>query len=477
MGDVLSGFEHRLGHQYRCEVCSGQGQLRCSGCSGRGNVRCFSCHGQGRLDCSVCGGTSKRECSRCSGRGSYNESYTHQVWDTAAKMYVSKSDWRWVACPACNGGKVNCNHCDYAGKVQCAGCAGRGVCDCGACNATGRVDCSHCAAMGCRHCLGRLSCKIESQDQLTLLHGDQEAMDLVLANIDVKRLPEYGRRGRASHHRRGERAVDSTYPVSVEVTRAHMAAAERSFAIHAFGKQHEIFDFKNIVGHLLAKDLHGLQTCVQPGHRDAAGLTRLVDRANAFLESEINLQIAESVLASKSAEQAIAQVRSRHQGLVDERYVAQASAALQQTLEKLFGARMLKPGMYWVGLLTMATCALTLSHGSGGWYNVAVSVLGAGPVWAGMEWQARRRVGADFDSLALGARMKTLIDKSGLAWRMRGAAFLIACAFAGAAFWATQYLGSRYKAHFGGPEGVAARSEAPQQHRVVRQPREAASSA
>ncbi|MDM0053829.1 hypothetical protein [Variovorax sp. J22R115] len=461
-GDVLSGFEHMLGHQYQCGVCSGRGEVRCSNCSGKGEVLCSPCHGKGRISCSICYGTSKRDCSRCNGRGNYNESYMRDVWDTGAKTYVTRTDWRTVHCMACSGGKVKCTYCHYDGKNQCSGCAGRGVCNCGTCGATGKVDCSHCAATGCRHCLGQLNCEIASHDQLTLQHSDEEAKDLVRTHIDVKRLPDYGRRGRTTHRRRDERAVSSAYPVSLEVTRAQIAVGKASFAVHAFGKQQKVFDFKNIVGHLLAKDLHELQSSVQSRFLNTDARELLVERANTFLESEINMKIAESVLASKNFDETVADVRSHYKNLVDDRYVAAASTALQKVLGTLFGGRMFKPGVYWVGLLTLGTCAATLTQWPGGWYGAVACVLGAAPVWGLMEWNARRHVGQDFIGMAVGRRMKSLIDKSGLAWQLRGIAFVIACAFAAGAFWGTQGLASRYKAHFGGPDDIVAKRKAQQ---------------
>ncbi|MDM0015437.1 hypothetical protein QTH87_23540 [Variovorax sp. J22P168] len=459
-GDVLSGFEHMLGHQYQCGVCSGRGEVRCRNCSGEGEVQCVPCHGKGRISCTICYGTSKRDCSRCSGRGNYSESYIRDVWDSGAKTYVTRTDWRTVQCMACSGGKVQCTYCQHDGRNQCSSCAGRGVCNCGTCGATGTVDCQHCAATGCRHCLGQLSCEIASHDQLTLQHSDEEAKELARAHIDVKSLPDYGRRGRTTHRRHDERAVSSAYPVSVEVTRAQIAVGKASFSVHAFGKQQKVFDFKNIVGHLLAKDLHELQSCVQSTSLSVDARELLLERATAFLESEINMKIAEGVLASKNFEEAVADVRSHYKNLVDDRYVAQASTVLEKVLGKLFGGRMFKPGVYWVGLLTLGTCAATLTQWPGGWYGAVACVLGAGPVWGLLEWRARQCVEQDFFDFTIGARMKSLIDKSGLAWRLRGTAFVIACAFAASAFWGTQYLASRYKAHFGGPEDIVAKREA-----------------
>lgn len=437
---LLRGFGTLLGYEFRCGACAGYGQLSCSACSGDGKCPCHSCGTQGKINCYGCHGTRRKNCTSCQGQGSQIEHYSTQTWDSVRSAYFTENKTRWVNCRSCAGGQVACTVCDYAGKINCGACSGRGHNDCMTCGATGKVACGRCAATGWCHCVGQLTCKVQGSESLALEHPDSEAKALVRLHIDAARLPDYGALDSVAHRRLDGTSVRSDYRLHIDVASARLLAGGRTFAVLAFGKSLQVFDFRNVAGHLLLGDLERLEQAVSEASRwKRTHEDDLLDTTSLFVESELNLVIAEAASQASGLEETNQAVQTRFQGLVDANYVSRASAAFHGAVGKLFAAQMFEPGLYCIGLVVLAACAMVFARWPVGW-PPAWTALGAGVlVWAAVEIRVRRQLRRRFPA-DIGQRMTAQIDKSRFSWRVRALAMAVATALTFGTLWGVDKL-------------------------------------
>lgn len=437
---LLRGFGKLLGYEFVCGACAGYGRLSCSACSGNGNQPCHGCGARGKISCYSCHGTRRKDCAHCQGRGSKIEHYSTQTWDPVRNAYSTENKTRLVNCYGCSGGKVECTVCDYAGKISCGACAGRGHNDCVTCSATGKVNCGRCAATGWCHCVGHLTCSVQGGESLALEHPDSEAKELVRLHIDTAHLPDYGALDSVAHRRLDGSSVRSDYRLHIDVASAHLLAGGQTFAVLAFGRTLQVFDFRNVAGHLLLGDLERLEQAVREASRwKRTHEDDLLDTTGLFVESELNLVIAEAASQASGLEETNRAVQARFQGLVDADYVNRASAAFHSAVGKLFAAQMFEPGLYCIGLVVLAACAMVYARWPVGWPPAWTALGGGALVWAAVEIRVRRQLRRRFPA-DIGQRMTAQIDKSRFSWRVRTLAMAVATALTFGALWGVDKL-------------------------------------
>ncbi|MEO6966301.1 MAG: hypothetical protein ABI076_10465 [Acidobacteriaceae bacterium] len=88
--------------------------------------------------------------------------------------------------------------------------------------------------------------------------------------------------------------LNRTYPATLSQTQVRMQCAEQDLLLSGYGPEARVFDFKGIVGHLLANDLQQLRSTLQfsRGFLPFRNQEALRTTLDAMLESELNQQIA-----------------------------------------------------------------------------------------------------------------------------------------------------------------------------------------
>ena len=419
-----------------CSACTGCGKVKCSWCRGKGRNDCAPCFSTGRITCSNCEGSRSVSCPACRGRGRWSEPFTEWRWDESRKENVAIHTNQPRSCDSCSGsGHVSCGRCDYAGKITCLICVGKGHTDCHSCGATGEVNCKPCAASGIVHAWGRVEAEVTRQESLDVQTEDAALAEQVRNRIIRTELPGLG----ALTGVRNEVVSDglrSSFRLRLDALHAPLVMAGRSFAFYGFGPIPKVVDFGNIAGHMLAGDLLGLEQALAASGRWGVGAGgKLLEQTQLFVESELNLAIAEQVADLKAKPEAAAQrVELAFKGMVDADYVARAVVALRQAFQRLYGAALWRPLWTLAGLCGAGTVALYVAAGhlAGVWLMpVVVASIGMA-LWFVSEWLARRRLRSAFPS-EVAKRVLGQLRASRSPWRWRGVAALslAASSFAG----------------------------------------------
>lgn len=391
----------RVGYEHQCGGCHGACKVTCSHCNGIGNTQCHYCFGNGKVNCTQCHGQKTTACSSCSGRGSWTEYIPEQRWDSSTNGYVHSTRTEFRTCHSCSGsGKKTCHACDWQGKVQCTSCWGNGHINCIPCTATGKVSCRACNATGVQHVSGTVVASVAKDEMLTIVSEDKILESLIRQKIAIEDLPTYGALLGVQHDFVGS-YLESRHRLRIDVRRARIRASEREFVLYGFGPAPVVFDFQNIAGHMLEVDLAALEQQLASASRwylHANG--GLLDATADFLQSELNMLIAEKVADAKAAPaEAAAQVQDHFRGLVESSYVERATTALRGALSRVYGAELTKPAAYLAGLAALA---------AGGMFalswpveNLALigltSIGGSMVIWLILEWATRRRIARRFE--------------------------------------------------------------------------------
>ncbi len=120
------------------------------------------------------------------------------------------------------------------------------------------------------------------------------------------------------------------YELAVIASYGPVEAAGKTHAIYAFGSAAKVLDFKGIASSLLEADLNELKAALaEDGSPEAA--ERLRGRLATFLESEVNLALAEGEWAGPGA--SAQELRSAR--VVDAAFETSATQALVQALGRL----------------------------------------------------------------------------------------------------------------------------------------------
>lgn len=325
--DCISGVT-RIGYAWKCSSCKGQGKTTCSTCRGGRTVTCSQCNGMGRVACSQCQGRGTRSCSSCGGQGGRFKQVPISYYNSATNQNSVRYESKWEGCMAagchsgqvtcfCAGGKVNCGRCLASGKVTCISCNGKGEQTCSACNGTAML---HRVAE--THCQVSNSFAIHSQDfgeedQETSAGWDfQTFCHLASVSSEAPAIT-------ASQLRRA-------YPATLSRTQARVECAGQDLLLSGYGTKARVFNFKGIVGHLLAKDLDQLRSTLTrpwgflPFRNHGALRTALA----SMLQSELNQQLA-------SPQQRAALVANR---TVTEEHAATTARCLRQAMSRLYGS-------------------------------------------------------------------------------------------------------------------------------------------
>ena len=411
-----------VGYEHSCPPCGGVGRVICSLCKGAGSASCHFCSGSGRINCYTCHGSRQLNCTFCGGRGQWSEQVPSSNWDSRANCHVTTYRNEWKRCVYCAGsGRMPCHGCGSCGQVECGRCAASGQLACTACFTSGKVNCNHCGATGVRHVRGKLEVNVNVQESLDIESDDAKLVELVKHHIDHESLPGFGTL-KVTLHDVALHKIDSVHCIDLRAGSAVLSAGDSRFRVHAFGAQHAIFDFQNIAEYLLAADLFALEARVAQTRwwRPRSGVA-LLDETARFVESELNLLIAEQVSSTKGAVADVyAQVEAKFKGLVGQAYVGVASATLQLALARLFVAELASSVVYGVALATLIACGMFFA----GWPRPGVtapaiwSIGGFGVGWIVLEWLTRRRVRSHFEP-TIAKRIVGQISASGAVRNVR----------------------------------------------------------
>lgn len=411
-----------FGYEYTCTNCRGACNVTCHACSGRGRNDCIPCGANGKINCTSCHGSKRLSCSFCRGQGNWSEQVSTQHWDQSRNMSVTNYHTENKSCGHCGAsGKVTCYSCDYAGQVNCYSCYGRGYHNCNTCGSSGKVDCSTCLASGIEHEWATVRARIDHSEILEAHTEDQILHALVHEKLQLSDLPEFGELLDVQH-RVSEQTLGSIYSLRLDVLRAPLVAAKRSFVVYGLGPEPTVVDFANLAGVLLEDDLVDLELKVKKAsHLGRGRSTELIESTRRFVASELNLLIAEQVSDLKvAAEETNKKVEQNFKGLVDAAYIKRASKALRRAFGGIYGGALAEKAIYLCALATLVACLLFTfdwPH-SGVWSAVKWSAGPAIVAWFMLEWDARRRIAQTF-SIEVAHRVLQQISANGSAMRWR----------------------------------------------------------
>jgi hypothetical protein len=290
--DVCFSGVTRIGYAWNCSGCKGRGTITCSACNGHCQVTCSQCYGEGRTSCSSCGGRGRKTCGLCNGQAVLYVQESKQVYNWETKQYSILYEHKPRQCHACQGGTVNCGAC-YSGKVDCWVCHGSGKINCPTCGGTGQLTCQACGGTGALHRIGETACQV-TNDFTIRTTGANFEVGQTIARWDfpvfceltsVKSNPPVVTPSR----------LIRDYPAMLQVMQASLHCAEQDLLLYGFGTEAKVFDFKGIVGHLLANDLHQLESLLKlpwsflPFRNQSA----LRESLSTMLESELNQQLCD----------------------------------------------------------------------------------------------------------------------------------------------------------------------------------------
>lgn len=414
-----------VGYEHTCADCDGAGKLRCGTCAGSGHTSCTSCGGDGWDYCYRCSGTKRVSCAFCSGRGRWSEQVQESSWDHALNTNVINYRTVYHSCPHCGGdGQERCIVCRPDGTIDCRTCDGDGKLRCTRCGATGHVDCGSCHASGIRHVMGEVVATITTNEQLNIFTDNTQLKTLINSKLSRSLLPDYGALDEAQHSVTGN-VIETTHRLHLDVREARLCVGAETFVLYGFGPTAQVFNFENIAGHMLADDLGRLEKSVESSSRWQRSRvnSELPEALNNFLQSELNLLLAENVSVQDGSLSDASKAAQRRFGeLVDSSYVSRATIALRSAIARVYDSELLEPAaslcalgalmsgvFYWIGwyqprMLLAVLCGFVVSTLS----------------WFVFEWLTRRRLAKRFeDNIAPRILTQLRINGSIKRWRMR----------------------------------------------------------
>lgn len=325
-GDCISGIT-RIGYAWKCSTCDGRGKTTCSPCKGDGKVTCSYCNGKGRTNCSQCQGKGKTTCRYCGGRGNVSRQVEKRGYNSATQQSVPIYETVWENCSACQSGETTCVAC-HGGTNVCAGCNGARKVTCNSCHGAGKQTCKSCEGSGTLHRVAETACQVTNHFAIHTSHFNEESQ-LTMAAWDF---PTFCQLADVTSNAPAITASElcRTYPAQLSWTQAHLECADQSLLLSGYGPRAKVFDFKGIVGHLLAKDLDQLRsTLALPwGFLPFRNQGALRTAISSMLESELNQQLA-------NPQQRAALVANR---TVTEGHAASTASCLRKAMSRLYGS-------------------------------------------------------------------------------------------------------------------------------------------
>lgn len=323
--DCISGIT-RIGYAWKCSSCGGDGKTTCSHCSGNGKVTCSYCQGKGRTKCLQCQGKGKTTCRSCGGRATISRQVEKRGYNSVTQQSIPIYETVWENCTACQHGEITCVAC-HGGTVSCS-CNGSGTVTCDSCHGVGEQTCKYCKGSGTLHRIAKTDCQVTNAFTIESSDFDEEAHQTMagwdfplfceLANVTSK-APSVT----ASQ-------LNRTYPATLSLTQACIQCAGQDLLLSGYGTEAKVFDFKGIVGHLLANDLQQLRSTLDlplgflPFRNQGALRATLA----TMLQSELNQQIA-------NPQQRAALVANR---TVTEEHAATTASCLRKAMSRLYNS-------------------------------------------------------------------------------------------------------------------------------------------
>lgn len=323
-GDCLGSIT-RVGYAWQCPSCKGHGKITCTKCKGHGQLTCPLCDGKGHTKCSHCNGSGKSTCSQCGGSRNVSRTVTTSAYNPATGEYAPKHEIVNERCPGCASGDPACGMCSGRGKTNCWQCNTTGKVQCGTCHGKGEQTCKDCEGSGSLHRLAETHCEVinafaidagqfADDDRKTMAGWDFPLFcELASATSEAPVISPL--------------QLERSYPATLSRSRAHIQCAGQDLLLTGYGPEARVFDFKGIVGHLVASDLEQLRTALDasPGFLPFLHQQGLRTALASMLQSELNQQLADP-------EQRQALVAN---GTVTEEHAATTVDALRKALGRL----------------------------------------------------------------------------------------------------------------------------------------------
>lgn len=320
------------GFQYTCADCAGRGDVNCTTCGARGQTGCTRCTGDGKNMCGTCNMSGRMNCSSCGGSGGSNVQVAESVWNSATNQSETRYRSEWKTCWGCNGSRqVACSNCGGGGLVTCGVCHGAGSLTCSTCSGQRTVTCSNCGGHGTRHKLIRISCAVSADLDIAAATADDEIAPLLSSRQNVSDLLGLAGDWKAQSQQSGLNLVRTTEAV-VPITRVTVCLDEAEITITGYGPNEAVFNYQNIVGLLLEKDLRSLEAALEPGNSTSA----LRDAYLPFIASEVHAGIAS--LKQGAPEIVAAHAETELKGAVTTDYAIRTRKASIPALQRLFAA-------------------------------------------------------------------------------------------------------------------------------------------
>ena len=421
------------GYDCACGTCGGAGKLQCISCSGSGETPCVYCHGSGDVTCSRCKGRCVTPCSSCGGRGQNSEQRVQRRVNTADNRVWTEDEPVWINCNSCSGrGNQPCS-CGN-GREYCGNCR-RGKITCSTCTGSGQTRCANCDATGFLNATAWLTCTVQQDFAVRAATDNAEAkhtleaigsLDALCALTPVETL---GTRSRDGELRRELGA-------GPWLTSIRVLANDTEIELLGYGADAVVYDFKNVVGTLLARDLISIEAALVAAPRLPFRAAPQLDAAIAqFLRSEVNAAIG--TVAGAKRERLDRFARDELHGAVSSDYVQRAARAVRFSAVRAY-AGIVAPPILALGLLValvLEVCTLwsIFIFDRDEARSVALGVFAASAV--AIEWRARRLLRRRFTPELAPRLIKLLAATRATGWALGAAA-----AWAALATWALAAL-------------------------------------
>lgn len=433
----------KVGYVYNCNSCHGKCHISCWSCLGKGHKNCTQCGSSGKIACFMCSGSKRINCGGCGGRGNWSEQITQQVWNYSTSSYDTSYSTVYKSCMACSyTGKVSCFSCDYNGKINCGTCGASGKVSCNTCVATGKIDCSTCNAQGILHVWGFVNAEVERDETLHQTVGDDHLQQLILNKLPFEKLPSLGELINVSHLVHNN-ILATSHALRLNARCAQIRSQDKTFVIHGFGPDLQVFSFENIAGHLLTDDLSALEICLSNGSRwRKHHHNHLLKTTGLFLRSELNMLIAEKVTdLSSTAQDSAIHVEARYQSLIDADYVVRVTSALRMAVSRLYGTALMESAAYLCGI-TAIVASLFFATGwphSSAWSALLLSSSAAMLFWIVLDLLTRRQLAKHFEK-GFGDRVLAQLRATGSVNRWRWGMGIASLLTASLAIWGTSQV-------------------------------------
>lgn len=420
-----------VGHAWRCETCTGRGEVDCGTCNRAGKVNCQTCGARGRTTCSGCGGQKRVSCGGCAGAGGRWVQVETPYFNAADNRQSVRYEQKWEQCATCHGQqRVDCTTCRATGEVTCTTCHGDGRVTCNACHGSGRIACSACAGYGWKHRVAELVTSI------TRAFSVKHASDVPEIAAVLNRISNADQLAAlASTSQPLPRIGDSSFiretRTSVMVAEAEFMAGGALSLIRGFGPTLEIHDYKNIAGALLSADLAQLEQATKSAKRFPPHFSaELAESLQRTFTSEAHFAIAEkagfSLIPGAMSKKADRLASGEFKGVASADYIRRAVRAMANGVTRAYTAEMLRwPAftlftpvlalpvnwLMWRFAPTNADMPVTT-----GFILIAIGAALAGHVMATFSLQ--KRLG--------GLKLNRVLDGLGLTWIWMGMASIVA---------------------------------------------------